>query len=134
MSIISRLFQSKELREFNKLLSQLKIEFNNPSFDVIGERLSKWALDNPKDLKEMMDKDINHELWINGHVANYSGDLVCSGEYHMYRGVLNPVGHGENLLRLFDDSTDFAYNKGEFDKAFADEQKKCVRIGLQQVG
>ncbi len=134
MSVLQKLFPSKDLKKFRKILDDLDSKLNNPSFIIVRERMEKWALKNPKDLKVMLNKKIDHELWLIGHTANISGDLVESGEYHLYRGVLNPLSQGEKLLKLFDQSTDLSYEKGEFDKEFAEKQKKQVRINMRSVG
>ena len=132
--MFSKLFPSKELKKFKDILNKLEVIYRNPSFNIVKKRLEDWAIKNPNNLKKILTQDIDYELWLNGHVANISGDLVESGSYHLYRGVLNPLGQGENLLRLFDQATDFSLNKGEFDKEFAEKQKRMVRTNIKTVG
>lgn len=133
-TIISKLFPSKSFKKLKIILDKLEKEFNNPSFKIVRERIEKSALKSSKGLDNVMNSDINLESWVAGHIANISGDLVESGQYHMYRGVLNPMGPGENLLRLFDQCTDFNLEQGIIKKEFAEEQKKQVRLNMRGVG
>lgn len=55
-----------------------------------------------------------------------------SGEYHMYRGILNPTG--VELLRLFDSTIDELEKNNAIDNIVAREQKADLRNRIQEVG
>ena len=67
-------------------------------------------------------------------IANVSGDYVSSGEYHLYRGILNPMGIGSDLLKIFDGALDELINCGYMDERQAKEQKDGIREQIKQVG
>ena len=132
--IFARLFPSKSFKKLRSILDELEKEFDNPAFEIVREKLENSASKSTKGLDNVMNSNIDLESWVAGHIANISGDLVESGEYHIYRGVLNSMGPGKNLLRLFDQSTDFTLERGVIKQEFADEQKKQVRLNMQGVG
>ena len=67
-------------------------------------------------------------------IANTSGDMVESGQYHIYRGVLNPMGPGEDLLNIFDSAMDELVKLGDIDEKNAQVQKEALRKNIQGVG
>lgn len=67
-------------------------------------------------------------------IANISGDTVGSGQYHIYRGVLNPIGPGQNLLKILDSAMDELVRLGDTDKENAETQKKATRENTRKVG
>lgn len=134
MKFLNKIFPSKEHKRFLAHLDSLEVRFDNPAFKIVRERLMRWAVNYPSSVKKLMNEKIDHDLWIIGQISNISGDLVESGEYHMYRGVLNPMREGPDLLKLFDQSTDLACSKGEFDEEFAKKQKSTVRRNMRSVG
>jgi hypothetical protein len=66
--------------------------------------------------------------WIN----NVAGDFLESGQYHIYRGALNPVG--EAYLQIFDKSTDILFEVGDMTKERAEQHKQDMRKCIQGVG
>ena len=66
--------------------------------------------------------------WIN----NDSGDILESGEYHIYRGTLNQTG--DELLKIFDISTDELVKLGDMDKEKAYKQKENIRENIKSIG
>ena len=67
-------------------------------------------------------------------IANIAGDHVESGQYHIYRGVLNPMGMGGDLLKIFDAAVDEMVTIGAVDEEYAKEQKNGVRENIKTVG
>ena len=67
-------------------------------------------------------------------ILNISGDMVESGQHHIYRGVINPMGPGQNLLKIFDSAMDELVKLGDTDKENAETQKKAIRENIKNVG
>lgn len=70
-------------------------------------------------IKRMTDgakNDINNGLippsqyveFINKLLSNCSFDLLASGKYHIYRGMLNPMSCSANLMSVHNKSIDYA--------------------------
>jgi len=74
----------------------------------------------------------NPSLWIYSAICNISGDLAESGQYHIYRGFLSPLG--EKFLAIYDLASDHLVALGGADENFAEEQKKKLREGIASVG
>lgn len=67
-------------------------------------------------------------------IANAAGDLVESGKYHVYRGVLDPLRGGKDLLRIYDKAVDEMVREGASGAEFAAEQKAIIRENIKTVG
>jgi len=132
--IFAKLFFRNSFKKLEIILDHLEKEFNNPAFKIVREKIENDAIHFSKNLRYIDVGDIDLKSWVAGHIMNISGDLVESGKYHVYRGVLNSVGPGKNLLLLFDQTVDFTLARGFIDKKKAKRQKKNVRINIENVG
>ena len=133
-TLISKLFQRKSIKKLKLTLDDFEKEFDNPSFKIVREIIENTALKSSKEFDNFINTNENLESWVIGHITNISGDLIESGQYHIYRGVLSQFGPGEDLLRLFDQSIDFNLKLGLIENEFAVEQKKQIRLNIKMVG
>lgn len=53
-----------------------------------------------------------YEILINKLIANCTFDLLVSGKYHIYTGILNPLCCGLALLKVREKSLKFALDNG----------------------
>jgi len=132
MSIFNRLFPSKEMKMVIRAMKEAENVLNNYSFYIIKNVILKNIYNNPKKVSENLKKSSSTIEWVYSIISNISGDYVESGHYHMYRGMLN--SQGQDLLKLFDDSTDELLKMGAIDETFAKEQKNMVRLNIRHVG
>ena len=58
--------------------------------------------------------------------------MVESGNFHIYRNALNETG--QQLLKLFDDSTNKLCELGEIEKDYAKRQKENIRENIKGLG
>jgi len=91
-------------------------------------------LTRPVEFVQIVQKGKPPREYVWSAISNMAGDLVESGQYHCHRGWLNPLGPGEDLLRLFDLSIDEVLRMGAIKPDFASEQKAAVRRNLRDVG
>ena len=133
-NLLYRLFPSKNLKKLKSLLNSLDKKLNNPSFTIVRQKIETWAIKNPNDLKTILSQNIDHELWLIGHTANISGDLLEGGTYNLPHGILMAMSPGEDLLKLFDRCTDLSVEKGEFDNEAAKKQKGMIRANIRRNG
>lgn len=86
-----------------KMLDKYKEKFNNPLFnEEIAFRI-KRILEKGKyefNHNEAFNSSLIIEQFVVGAISNYAGDLLESGKFHLYRGVLLPAG--EKLLEYYD--------------------------------
>ena len=72
--------------------------------------------------------------WVYSNIVNATGDLLETGQFHVYRGMLSPVGRG--LLSIFDASVDELLEMGAKDvnSEVVAEQKSVLRSNIRQIG
>jgi len=140
---IKKVFQkfsgSKEMKAIIEILDEAGQKFKNNTFEkILKPKIEKIILSNPKKLKQTIEKTMLPKEWVYGAIANISGDLLESGEYHIYRGVLasdfDGSGPGKDLLKIFDEATDELVKIGNIKKEWAEEQKKQLRENIKTVG
>jgi len=124
--------QPKEVCSALDILDEAKYKLDSPAFEKV-QRCVKLAIqENISDVVRIIREEQPPRHYVYSMIANVSGDWLESGEYHMYRGVLNPMGEG--MLKLFDTTVDELVLIGACDKKFAKEQKKGVRANIKTVG
>ena len=137
MSIFSKKSNlSPEYEEIQKEIADFISERNNQaSTDII--RILRLALtkDPENIINQIRDSDgISTKEWFQSIIGNISGDLLESGKYHIYRGVLNEAGN--ELLKIFDMSYDtlIKMHAKDIDLVYAKEQKETIRNNIKHLG
>ena len=132
--IFQKQFGSKEIKAILGILDEANYKFNNKAFkEIVKPKIENLVLSNPQKIEQIM-KKIPPREWTYGIIANISGDLVESGKYHLYRGWLNPMGPGQDLLKIFDKATEELVKIDNITKEFAEKQKIQLRKNIQNVG
>ncbi len=136
--IFQKIFGSNEVRAILGILDEANYKFNNKTFEeIVRPKIEKSIISNPQKVKQIIEK-IPPREWTYGIIANISGDLLESGKYHIYRGVLasdfDGIGHGKDLLKIFDEATDELSKIGNITNEFAEKQKSQLRENIKDVG
>jgi hypothetical protein len=141
--ILSRYLQSSdgkrqqaketEVEEFFEILDEATDKFGS-GFDLVREQIETMLNSDTKQFLDVVRKGRTVRKYIYSTIANISGDMVESGQYHIYRGVLNPMGPGEELLKIFDAAMDELAKLGDTDTENAEKQKKAIRKNIKSVG
>jgi len=136
--IFYKFFGSAELKAVLGILDEACHKFNTKTFEeIIRPKIEKPILSNPQKVRQIL-KKIPPREWLYGIIANIAGDLLESGEYHIYRGVLSSrlsgTGPGQDLLEIFDKATDELVKIGNISTKFAKEQKLQLRKNIKEVG
>jgi len=103
------------------------------AFQIVAKHIEEM-LANQDWFVQLVQKGACIREWVYAAISNRAGDLVESGEYHFYRGELNPLGPGPDLLRLFDVATDESVQMRVINAEFAEKQKTAVRENLKGAG
>lgn len=129
-----KLFLTKEIKDVLCILDELGYRFDKYlSFEMVKEQAKKIVLRNKGKLKEIMiERNISPRRAAYSWINNVSGDMLESGEHHIYRGTLNQTG--DELLKIFDISTDELVKLGDMDKEKACEQKENIRENIKTIG
>ena len=101
-------------------------------FDLVREQIEKILNSDTKQFLDVVRKGRTVRKYIYSTIANISGDMVESGQYHVYRGVL--MWSGEELLKMFDAAMDELVKLGDTDTENAEKQKKAIRENIKGVG
>lgn len=131
---IRKSFSKKEVKEALKVLEEENDKWDFDGFELVKNSVEKMILSNTKHFLDDIRKGRSIRGYIYSIIANVSGDMAESGQYHIYRGVLSPMGPGRDLLNIFDSAIDELVILGEVDEETAQEQKRIIRKNMQDVG
>jgi len=119
----------------NELYSAEK-EFNSFSFYIVKEIIENGINIQYNEIIQLINSDKNRSSreWIYSVIGNKAGDLLETGKYHVYRGVLDT--NGQELLKIFDKSYDLLLNMGakDIDVNYVNEQKATLRRNIDKLG
>jgi len=104
------------------------------AFKIVRSEVEKVIFTDPHEFARMIQDGRPLRQWVWGAVANIAGDLAESGQYHIYRGALNPMGPGEDLVQLFDMAADELTRMGVLQPDYAEKQKAGLRENIRTVG
>ena len=125
----------KEIGVVLDILDEAKCKLDSPAFKEVQEYIKRAIQKNISDVVRVVREEQQPPShYVYSMIANVSGDWVESGEYHMHRGVLNPMGIGAGLLTLFDTTQDELVRMGACDEKYAQEQKNGIRENIKTVG
>lgn len=131
---IKKWSSKKEVKEALAVLEEASQQFGSGGFDLVKGCIEKSILSDTDQFMDVVRKGRSIRKYVYSMIANISGDMVESGQYHIYRGVLNPMGPGEDLLNIFDLAMDELVKLGDSDAENAKEQKEAIRKNINNVG
>ena len=132
MKAFRRRFTSNEVRDALEVLNEIGNQFDCEAFQIVRAKLEDDFLADNKEVVALVKQGVSPRVQVYNAITNLAGDMVESGHYHVYRGVLGPVG--EDLLRLFDLATDRLVHIGTIDAKYAKKQKAKLRKNIKSVG
>jgi hypothetical protein len=136
MSFIQKAFAPKEVKAALGALDEAAYKYQNRAFQLIRPLIEQMLLTKPDEfilaIKESGGRTPRE--WVFAQIGNIAGDLLESGQYHIYRGVLNPMGPGKDLLTMFDETHDDLVQMKAIDPEYADKQKQVLRRNLEKMG
>ena len=125
-------FAPTEVKDALEILNELGNRFDSEAFQTVRDILENSFLKDKNEVVNLVKQGVSSQIQVHNAITNLAGDLVESGNYHVYRGALNTVG--QDLLRLFDFSTDELVRLGSIDVSFAKKQKADLRKNMKSVG
>ena len=134
MNIFKESMAPKEVKAALNVLDEAEDKFNSRYFKIVRDEIEKIILSRQNEVVKLIQGGASPREWIYSVIGNIAGDHVESGRYHVYRGLLNPVGPGEDLLKIFDLSVNELVQMGAIDKEYADQQKAGIRENIKKVG
>lgn len=133
---IKKSFSKKEVKEAFEILEEAgkKFAFASYGFDLVKARAEKAILSEAKQLTKSVQNGLSVKKYVYTLISYISGYLASSGQYHLYRGVLDPMGPGEDLLQIMDLVLDELIASGDISAEEAAKQKEVVRKNIEEMG
>ena len=101
--------------------------------DLLTEIKARVEADK-KDIATWKDYDTDYIKIGHSLLANASFDLLASGHYHIYYGVLNPMTCSACLMAVYNGSMKWAVNKGLIDEDTRKEQYEYLLKCISEIG
>ncbi|MDR3568256.1 MAG: hypothetical protein P4L43_09540 [Syntrophobacteraceae bacterium] len=108
--------------------------YDEEAFDLAVAPILKLLKSDPgRFLKALANHpDPSPRDWVYAMLSNVAADLLESGGYHIYRGLLSAVGMA--LLTIFEGCDDELIKSGHIDAEYAAEQKRILRKNIKEMG
>ncbi len=86
--------------------------------------------------KELLSRNdsTNYEEFANSLILAKADDMLSTGRYNIYTGVISPMKCGQNLLRCFDHALQWGLDNGYYTEEVYLEQKRELRRRISEVG
>ncbi len=103
-------------------------------FQLVRVHIEKILFGYSDEFSETTRQGASPRYWVYRTIANVAGDLVESGNYHIYRGVLNPLEPGEELVELFDLGEEKLVEMKVLDPEQAKKEKDVLLENIKNIG
>lgn len=134
MKIFKKIFKTDVIKVAEDALDEARVTLDCEALPIVKAEIDKVLRQHPDVLKKQFDNGLSPRQWAYTAIVNVSGDLLESGEFHLYRGVLDPIKHGSSLLTLYDSAMDELIKMGAITPDSASTEKKALRENLASVG
>ncbi|MBN2883834.1 MAG: hypothetical protein JXN10_09915 [Clostridia bacterium] len=135
MNFIKRMFLSPEMKTAVGILDEAEFNFkaHGTAFSHIRQPIDSGINSQSSAITKLIRDSGKHpRIWVYSMICNISGDYAESGQYHIYRGVLNPLG--EKFLEIHDEAMKELVKLKEITEEVAMDQKSKLREGIASVG
>lgn len=132
MEMIKRILAPKEVKATLNVLDELSLELKSQAFKEISSQVKKGILNDYENVVSQVKDEESARQLLYFSIANIAGEYVESGYYHIYRGILNPLGC--EFLDLFDMAVNRLLYVGAISEKEAKKQKTGVRRSIKGLG
>lgn len=134
MGLFRNLFLNREVKGAIGILDEFAVRFRGSGFERVRDQVEAGFRKHPHDLASIVNGGTPLRQIVMQALANTAGDHIVSGHYHPHRGVLDPSGPGNEILRLFDAAVDELVQMNAIDPDFAATRKGELRERIGDVG
>ena len=135
MKFLKKAFAPHEVKAALSALDEAAQRFQTEAFEMVRNVIESALLARTDALVSVIrENGRTPRDWVYSQIGNVAGDMLESGQYHVYRGVLNPLGPAEDLLKMFDATYDELLKMKAIDVNYANDQKAALRRNIQGVG
>jgi hypothetical protein len=139
MSIFRRVFASKEVKAALGVVDECEFMFSpaglhGDSFNIIKAELVPYLYKTSANLKEQVQNGRTVRACVYTSIAVMAQSHISSGQYHMYRGVLRPMGPGPALHEICRKAIDLLIKEGDVTEEDAQRWKNDIVKQISEVG
>jgi len=78
--------------------------------------------------------DVDYIKVAHSLIANHTFDMLASGRYHLYHGILNPMNCSGSLMKVYRKTMEWGLQNNQLTKEVLDEQYQYLQEQISQVG
>lgn len=87
-----------------------------------------------KEIAEWQDYDTDYIKIAHTLLTHHTFDMLASGRYHLYYGILNPMNCSSNLMTVYNKSMEWGVEHGLLTDSEKEEQLRYLIKRISQVG
>ncbi len=134
MNLYDKINMTDEIQSILNALKEIDKKINSSAFHLIVKQIKGAISELPDKIVSMVKESESIHQTVYIMIANVAGDEVESGKHHMYRGVLDPLGDGNELLKIYNFALDELVKLGYVSKNVAKENKSAIQENIKDVG
>ena len=119
-------FIEKYEEDSNSIIPSCKEDLNSVIKDLIDK--------SSDEIKNWRNEEVNYDKVAHSIIANASFDLLASGKYHLYYGILNPMNCSGSLMRVYKRTMAWGVENNQLTKDTLDEQLRYLHQRISEVG
>lgn len=135
-------FDSQFRKNANKLLDRCLMyanmyeEFNTKPSCIpdLQESISQQIKAAKNEIREWQDYDTNYDEIAHTMLAHTTFDLLASGRYHLYAGILNPMNCSSNLMSVYKKVMEYGVVHNMITEEVKEEQYQYLIRCIKSVG
>ena len=106
--------------------------FDNIAASAIKNAAIDLARDKEKTIYSIKEEGVSPAILAHILITNSIQELLLSGQYHVYRGILNAVGNA--MVDCWDNSVDQLEILGRYSPQEAEDDKNWIRNEIKLIG
>ena len=100
----------------------------------LKESISRQIRAAQEEISEWEDYDTNYDEIAHSMLFHTTFDLLASGQYHLYAGILNPMNCSSNLMTVHKKVMEWSVKQGNITEEVREEQYRLLIKAIMQVG
>jgi hypothetical protein len=126
-------FKSRPIKLLEAALEEFEARHEFSGLALVKPIVLANIAKNPSGFAQAItEKGMTPQQVVATEVLNVAGDMLETGEHHVYRGVLS--GSGEQLLCLFDETCDELIRLGAMTEDWKTTESAALRENIRGVG
>ena len=86
------------------------------------------------EIRDWNDDEVDYDKISHSLISHSSFDLLASGRYHLYAGILNPMSCAMKIKTVYELNMEYALETGELTKEEMEEQFRFLQKRIKEMG